>query len=95
LVALVALHPGLDPSEPIERVKAMLASDPNVTQFEVGRCEPATPGATPPAAYVIVVTFADRATFERYGSGEPHDTFAEWIEPYQLSCTAVTYQVAE
>jgi hypothetical protein len=95
LVALVALHLGVDPTEPVERVKAMLASDPNVEQFEVGLCEPAAPGATPPAAYVIVVTFADHAAFGRYATGEPHGTFARWIAPYQLDCTAVTYQVAE
>ena len=77
----------------IPRMKAMLASDPNVEQFEVGACEPAARGVTPPAAYVIVVTFADRAAFERYGSGEPHDAFAEWMKPYQLRCTAVTYEV--
>lgn len=92
LIACVTLRPGVDVERPMALLRAMAEAEPNVSTFEVGRCEPTGPDAEC-ATYAYTATFDDRAAYERYATGLAHDEVAAKIAPLLEQCVPALYVI--
>lgn len=75
-------------------LRAMAEAESNVLTFEVGPCEPTSSGATS-ATYAYTATFRDRAAYDRYATGSPHDELAVEVAPLLERCVPALFAIEE
>jgi hypothetical protein len=90
--ATVTLAPEHVP-EALDRARAMVRADGNVSHAEIGVCLDPQSGVPIPGRYVVTTVFTDRDALQRYAAGAPHQEVLQWSLPLTLDEVVSIHEV--